>query len=206
MCVCSFPPAPAITLAASRFARRNGVCKGVCKGVRKWVAAGRHRSRSVHGMRTPRFFFHARTNIYSSQTHQMPVEEGSWWDGMVASVFGIPCWDPNKQPNSRALPGAVTAAAEGNPESAEGNRECKPAFKITVLGPVPPSQRSSTPAPSFLLGAAARGSIADSTASQSSAGHDDEPEEPEEPPKPKPSLPWFNVKRVRVHAVELVGQ
>jgi hypothetical protein len=137
----------------------------------------------------------------------MPApEEGSWWDGVVASVFGIPCWDPHKQSNSRALPGAVTAAAEGNTASAEGNKEFKPAFKITVLGPVPPSQRSSTPAPSFLLGAAARGSITDSTASQSSAGHDDEPEEPEEPPKPKPSLPWFNVKRVRVHAVELVGQ
>ena len=132
-----------------------------------------------------------------------PPEECSWWDGMVASVFGI--WDPDKT-NSRALTGAVTAAAEGKPESAEGNRECKPAFKITVLGPVPPSQRSSTPAPSFLLGAATRGSIADSTASQSSAGHEDEPEEPEEPQKPKPSLPWFNVKRVRVHAVELVGQ
>lgn len=124
----------------------------------------------------------------------MPAAEEvvGWWDGLVASVFGT-------------QPGAVTTATEVKPASAEGSRECKPAVtKVTVLGPVPPSQRSSTPAPSFLLGAAARGSIADSTASQSPASHDDGPQEPEEPQKPKPLLPWFNVKRVHVHAVELV--
>ena len=129
----------------------------------------------------------------------MPApEEGGWWDGLVASVFGKP---PNSTEGLSKTPGALPGAA-----AEDKGKENMPAPKITVLGPVPPSQRSSTPAPSFLLGekATARGSITDSTAS----GPDDEPEAPkEEPEKAKTfSMPWFNVKRVRVHAVELVGQ